>query len=66
VVKVQIKARKRAGGMAQVVEHLLSKCEDLNSNHTPTKKRKKEKKKSKEVITVRSHVYITKLGAANV
>jgi hypothetical protein len=35
--------QKRAGKVAQVVEHLSSKCETLNSN--PPKKTKKQKKK---------------------
>jgi hypothetical protein len=33
---------KNAGGMTQVVEHLLSNCEALNSNPSTTKKRKKK------------------------
>jgi hypothetical protein len=32
-----------AGGMAQVVGHLPSKCEALSSNPTTTKKKKKKK-----------------------
>jgi hypothetical protein len=33
--------RKRAGGMAQVVELLPSKCEALSSNPSTTEKKKK-------------------------
>jgi hypothetical protein len=39
--------RERAGGVAQVVEHLPRKCEALSSNPSPAKKKKKKKKKKK-------------------
>jgi hypothetical protein len=35
---------KRAGGMAQVIEHLPSKCEDLNSNPSTAKNKKRKEK----------------------
>jgi hypothetical protein len=35
----------RAGGVAQVVEHLPSKCEALSSNHSVNKKKKEIIKK---------------------
>jgi hypothetical protein len=34
----------RNGGVAQVVEHLLSKCEALSSNPSTKKKRRKREK----------------------
>jgi hypothetical protein len=34
----KITTAKWTGGVAQIVEHLLSKCETLNSNPSPTKK----------------------------
>jgi hypothetical protein len=34
--------QKRAWGVSQVVEHLLSKCEALSSNRSSTKKKKKK------------------------
>jgi dihydroxyacid dehydratase/phosphogluconate dehydratase len=39
---------KRAGGMAQVVEHLHHKSEALYSNQTPVCQKKKKEKKRKE------------------
>jgi hypothetical protein len=42
---------KRTGRVAQVVEHLPSKCEALNSNPS-TAKRKKERKKNRNVKRV--------------
>jgi hypothetical protein len=38
------KNQTRAGGMAEVTEHLPSKCEALLSNHGIKKKKKKKKK----------------------
>jgi hypothetical protein len=37
----KITRAKRAGGMAQAVEHLPSKCDTLSSNPRTTKKKKK-------------------------
>jgi hypothetical protein len=37
-----LKSEKRAGGMAQALEHLLSKRETLSSNYLPPKKVRKE------------------------
>jgi hypothetical protein len=42
----KITRAKRAGGVAQVVEYLLSKCEALSSNPSTEKKKKKEKEKA--------------------
>jgi hypothetical protein len=39
----KITKAKWTGSVAQVVEHLLCKCEALNSNHRPTKNPKKQK-----------------------
>jgi hypothetical protein len=39
------KYRPRAGGVAQVIEHLPSKCETLCSSPDSTKKKKNLKKK---------------------
>jgi hypothetical protein len=36
-----LKHNEGAGGVAQVVEHLCSKCEALNSNPSPIKKKSK-------------------------
>jgi hypothetical protein len=36
--------KKRAGGVAQVIEWLSSKCETLSSNPTTAKKKKKATK----------------------
>jgi hypothetical protein len=41
---VLLKEQKQAGGMAQVVECLPSKCEALSSNSNITKGKKKKKK----------------------
>jgi hypothetical protein len=38
--------QKWTGGVAQVVECLLSKCKDLSSNLIPPKKKKKKRSKS--------------------
>jgi hypothetical protein len=38
-----LKHNEGAGGVAQVVEHLCSKCEALNSNPSPIKKKKQNK-----------------------
>jgi hypothetical protein len=35
--------QERAGGVAQMVEHLFSKCEDLSSMPTSAKKKRIEK-----------------------
>jgi hypothetical protein len=42
------KSQKRAGGVTQAIEHLLSKCEALNSNPKTTTKKKKKKKELSE------------------
>jgi hypothetical protein len=39
-IKTQDPQAKRAGDMDQVVEHLPSKCEDLSSNFSTTKKKR--------------------------
>jgi uncharacterized protein YwgA len=44
-LKPKQKHAKMDGGLAQVVEHLLSKCEDLSSNSS-VKKEKKSKRRS--------------------
>jgi hypothetical protein len=44
---LQITRAKWTGGVAQAVEHLLSKHKALSLNPSNTKKRKKEKKKKK-------------------
>jgi hypothetical protein len=43
----KITRAKWTGGMTQVVDHLLCKHEALNSNHSPTQKRKKRERKVK-------------------
>jgi hypothetical protein len=40
---IALKNKSRTGGMAQALQHLLSKCEALNSNPSTTKRRKKKK-----------------------
>jgi hypothetical protein len=42
----------RAGGVAQIVEHLPCKNETLSSNPSTIKKKKKKKKKKKESATI--------------
>jgi hypothetical protein len=37
------------GGVAQVIEHLLCKCETLSSNPSPTAKKKKKRQKQKNL-----------------
>jgi hypothetical protein len=39
-MEVLQKTKNRAGGVAQVVEHLLSNCEALSSNPSMVKKKK--------------------------
>jgi hypothetical protein len=39
---IALKNKSRTGGMAQALQHLLSKCEALNSNPSTTKRRKKK------------------------
>jgi hypothetical protein len=41
-IYLQITREKGTGGMAQVVEHLLSKCKALNLNPSPGKKEGRE------------------------
>jgi hypothetical protein len=42
--------QNRAGGVAEVVKHLPSKCEALSSNSSTTKKKKSTVKKKKQCI----------------
>jgi hypothetical protein len=43
-------SQKKAGGVTQVVDRLLSKCEALSSNSSTTKKKKKKKIKRKKSL----------------
>jgi hypothetical protein len=45
---LKIPNTKKAGRMAQAVEHLSSKCEAQSSNPNATKKKKKEEEKKKK------------------
>jgi hypothetical protein len=42
----KIPTQNSTSGMAQVVEHLQTKCEALSSNPSATKKKKKKKKRN--------------------
>jgi hypothetical protein len=44
------KKKGRAGGVAQVVEHLPSKCEALSSNPRRKKKEERRRRKGKQVL----------------
>jgi hypothetical protein len=37
---------KRTGGLAQVIEHLISKCKGLSSNPSTSKNKKKKEKEN--------------------
>jgi hypothetical protein len=45
----KIARAKWAGDVAQAIERLLCKCEDLSSNPSPTKKKKKKKRERSEL-----------------
>jgi hypothetical protein len=46
--KTKIKTNNKTGGMAQVEEHLLSKCEALNSNSSTNRKRERERERERQ------------------
>jgi hypothetical protein len=46
------KTHKRAGGVAQVVDHLPSKCEALSSNPSTEFKKKKRERKTDGKVSI--------------